>query len=1601
MLTQPEYVGLRKLKIPLYEWGKDSGNFRVKVRTTKTKIGKRAARETFISTLTPKNIQAISDFYNIPVSKIKTFIKPIEKSSDYRIQQYRNHEVHEFANVSDNEMMTNIKRVMTSQKKAYKINIAVGYTLVDNSNKKPIYETYWPSSNTRIFETPLRVNGRADIPRALSEIASKISSDSKGAAIKFATSKLKIHSIDRFHIQIFSLNANLGDDHDLMPEYIKKDTNLMSPRDTRNKCLFHCIAYHKDRKLQQHRLKKPAKELVEKYCTFKGMVFEARGNTFNQYYKTFKPIELMELDEVEDCFKLCIDVYHIDGEDPVNRGVKRIRDSSKDYEDRMAIVMCMNHAIYVRNTSFLIGQYVCPKCLMIFNTAEMKRDHVKNNCEMVEIKTFPKEPTIYEPKRNVMKMICDGGATQRQTSPFQEHFIVYDFEVIQPKEEVKLDADGNMSNTRFTSEHIPCSVSVCSSRIKEPVCFINSDVKTLLKDMFMWVAEETEQIRQYYDSYYSEMFARIALVHQNDEKLITEKINSIKSGYAQVPLIGFNSGKYDINIMKKYMFGVLAQLNSEIEIETKVDSVIKKANGYMCVATKSFKMLDICNYLPAGTSYASYLKAYLGECKCEDKIRCLCGLGKGLFPYEYLSSFDVLNQTTIPPKEAFNSTLKNSSISDDDYARVQFVWNHYGMKSIKDLLIWYNNLDVVPFVDAIKVQREFYRKYDLDMFKDGVSLPGLAEKIMFHTSFKDLPIIEIKRSPEDQTKIDKWMDKNGFVKEESRGGVEYVEPGQGFTVIDKFNGRYANDVSVLNGYLASYKEKVIDRKVSGSYEGLKEKLRQLHANFPDEETIRKDFEGMMGIDKMQVNHALCKELDDELTIEEYIAHLNNKLAFQEAEINKQLTGSYESFKLKYIKEMEDEEKSIEDAEKEKIRVEVEKSEKTRLAIKAKERALAKKKLDEWSEYKKKEFAKWMKERDSNKQAEEVKSEEEEEKEECDGFGKLIDLSISEREILNHVSKQFWKQGYLCKFCYCNIDKDNFQLDEISYWDKEAWMKPIIVCSACKEERKGRSFKAFSREKFMKFHSNRLIFSIDEQQSDIYQTMKDNIVGGPSIIFKRYARATSNNKPGTEIRGIELKDTAQRLGMAIHIMHCNKIIGYDANALYLWALSQDMPCGRLERIEVYDGIIDDIQQDKIFGFLECDIHVPEHLKENFSEMAPIFKNVLIEPTEEVIGKHMFEYNESRCKDGKTHARKSRKLIGSMFGEKILLYAPMVKFLLRHGLVITKTYSFIKAARGRPFKHFADDVSNARREGDADKNKEMIGKMMKDCGNTPFGRCGMDMTKHKKVKYTTSDEEEMKLTNHFTFQDKEDLDGACEITLKKRKIKQNNPIHVAIAIYQLAKLRMLEFYYDCIDFYIPRNRWEYLEMDTDSAYIAFSLPDKAPKDAPNPFDYLIRPDKTYQTAKGKTKTFSYRKHWEANKHKWFPRTDTEENALYDMRTPGLFKQEWSGGSMISLSSKNYICTRADKVFREKGKTGIKISAKGVQKARNSAEGGCLTRKNFSKILKEKTTIKGTNMGFRLCKETQTMKTYEQYKTGLNYFYDKRQVLEDGITTVPLNL
>ena len=70
----------------------------------------------------------------------------------------------------------------------------------------------------------------------------------------------------------------------------------------------------------------------------------------------------------------------------------------------------------------------------------------------------------------------------------------------------------------------------------------------------------------------------------------------------ELPVLSFNSGKYDVNAVKEFLFPVLVQNEG-------VQFTIKRNHNFMCLKTPHLRFLDVTNFLAPGFSYDKFLKA--------------------------------------------------------------------------------------------------------------------------------------------------------------------------------------------------------------------------------------------------------------------------------------------------------------------------------------------------------------------------------------------------------------------------------------------------------------------------------------------------------------------------------------------------------------------------------------------------------------------------------------------------------------------------------------------------------------------------------------------------------------------------------------------------------------------------------------------------------------------------------------------------------------------------------------------------------------------------------------------------------------------------------
>ena len=99
---------------------------------------------------------------------------------------------------------------------------------------------------------------------------------------------------------------------------------------------------------------------------------------------------------------------------------------------------------------------------------------------------------------------------------------------------------------------------------------------------------------------------------------------------------------------------------------------------------------------------------------------------KGVYPYEYMDSWEKLDGTTLPSKEAFYSNLNLENITDEDYLHAQKVWEVFEIKNLGEYHDLYVQSDTLLLAEVYENFRNMcLDKYQLDS-AHFVSAAGLA-----------------------------------------------------------------------------------------------------------------------------------------------------------------------------------------------------------------------------------------------------------------------------------------------------------------------------------------------------------------------------------------------------------------------------------------------------------------------------------------------------------------------------------------------------------------------------------------------------------------------------------------------------------------------------------------------------------------------------------------------------------------------------------------------------------------------------------------------------------------------------------------------------------
>ena len=448
--------------------------------------------------------------------------------------------------------------------------------------------------------------------------------------------------------------------------------------------------------------------------------------TDNTPVHDFAGVTLDDLHKVESKFKTNVVVYQLVEIDNGKTMAELVRRSPAQYIETMYLNLYEAHFSYIKDIRMYSHSNKCSKCEQALWKCPYDLHRHELTCEAGVNRIY--KGGVYRPPASIFERLDDEGIIASPVLRYFPYRATFDFECYFSDERLPVNSD----KLQWSARHVPLSVSVASNvpGYEPAQCYVtDGDSDKLVADMMDHLTAISDAAYESLLPLYADVLEELktrkeARDEEEEEENGKKTVNPCKTlekqlqkWLRQLPVSGFNSGHYDLNVVKKFFIPYMLKGND------KTRFVIKRQNTFMCFSTTNLKFLDVTQYLALGVSYDKYLKAYG------------CELQKGHFPYEYMDDLHKLEDRALPPQAAFFSRLKNEGISNDDYARCQAVWRDNGMETLREYLIWYNNRDVTPFLDAIAKQAGFYKQHNIDMFKDGISVPGLS---LLHL-FNDLP----------------------------------------------------------------------------------------------------------------------------------------------------------------------------------------------------------------------------------------------------------------------------------------------------------------------------------------------------------------------------------------------------------------------------------------------------------------------------------------------------------------------------------------------------------------------------------------------------------------------------------------------------------------------------------------------------------------------------------------------------------------------------------------------------------------------------------------------------------------------------------------------
>ena len=629
-------------------------------------------------------------------------------------------------------------RVLDKLNCVAKLNLALGFILKNIEDGK--FRYFYAQENNTPLEQSKLVSNKDDMAK-LKEILKK--TDVIESCTK-ERSNTKWRFFELTNLTIFAAllrDITMGCKDVVLPESLLKNRTvncLTYEQNTKkpykdNLCLFRALALHLH---GNERLEEETSKLFNHFLV----------NSTNPDLSKIQGVCKADIPSVEGIVGINIFIYDIDLIDGA-MVAELARRSIKNYEKNVQLIRYNSHVCYVDNINALFKAFRCPTCDTYFQKTGNLERHLVRCSERVK-HIYPKN--VYQLRKTLFDKLDSFGIEYTDDQKLFTNPAVFDFvSICIPEQKFK-----NTETTTWIGKHIPILVSISSNLIAKPIFLCNSNPRNLVESIIDAVEGLATQSKAQMKLKFLEIETAIkskltrtleslnerssrnqrvfefkdhCFEDDNEEKDASTQFLQMQKNqlielqehlerYCNVlPLFAFNSAKYDINLIKSYLLPFLINERNMEPI------VIKRANQFVSFKFGDVQLLDIMNFLGGATSLDSFLKAY----KTAET--------KGFFPYQWFDCPQKMNNSELPPYDAFFSKLRNVNPLEKDYSDYQSllgsavkieealskmkpskpppsgdenyqclldIWNHENMCTFKDFSRWYNNKDVVPTLEA-------------------------------------------------------------------------------------------------------------------------------------------------------------------------------------------------------------------------------------------------------------------------------------------------------------------------------------------------------------------------------------------------------------------------------------------------------------------------------------------------------------------------------------------------------------------------------------------------------------------------------------------------------------------------------------------------------------------------------------------------------------------------------------------------------------------------------------------------------------------------------------------------------------------------------------